>query len=225
MILWTCLNDSGDKSGNGFNGTDTDISWVAGKVGNAASFNGTTSKIDIANPGNVLDGKLLTVAFWLNIGSGGAADYRNVVDRVYNGQFACNIAYVSSAWVMRFAVKGVSGSGINNIPNTGLPTGEWVHVAYVYDGSVVMGYVNGVYKGSLTLAYGVLYASTAAARLGQRHDGLNKFGGLLNDVRIADEVVPVEEILAIVNFGKGTAELEPWQRTIQRTNKPVLIGV
>jgi len=59
--LWHLNWNSNDSSGNGNNWTDTSISYVDGKLWQCASFNGTTSKIDVWNiPLNVSD---ITIAF------------------------------------------------------------------------------------------------------------------------------------------------------------------
>ena len=39
-------SDANDASGNGRHGTSADVSFVAGKIRQAAGFNGTTSEID-----------------------------------------------------------------------------------------------------------------------------------------------------------------------------------
>lgn len=213
MRLWTCINDANDKTGNGLHGTPTNVSWVASTIGNAASFNGTTSKIDIANPGDIFDGKTLTVAAWIyRDGTSGTA-YPRIIDRVYNGQFSCYVREASNC--MGMAIKGVGGTADLTIvsPENSTPVNTVLHCVWCYNGTQVLTYINGVLAATTAANYGVLAASVSAIRVGDRADGTNrKFKGWINDLRVWGRVLPIEEIAAIYNFGRGTDEMEPWRR-------------
>lgn len=58
--------DSADSSGNWNNGTDTAISYVAGKFGNCASFNGSSSFINYTTPITTATNNL-TISLWVYI--------------------------------------------------------------------------------------------------------------------------------------------------------------
>jgi hypothetical protein len=220
IISWYKFNgDANDASGNGRHGTPTSVSWVAGKIGNAASFNGTTSLIDVANPGGVLDGKPLTVCAWLSRNGASGTTYPRVIDRVYNGQFTCYVSDNNNNLCM--AVKGIYSSGDyfgldGTVPSDGTPT----HAAWVYNGSQILTYINGTLAGTQIAPHGLLYASTSAIRIGDRMDGSNrKWKGWIDDLRVYDEALPAWQIAAIWNFGRGTSEMQPWQRLIVPTAK------
>ena len=211
-----------DTSGNGNHGTPTDVSFVAGKIGQAGSFNGTTSLIDVANPGNVLDGKLLTVCAWVYRNGVSGNTYPRVVDRVYNGQFACYVKDFDG--LMGMAVKGVGGSidYSAGFAGSAIPLSTWTHCAWVYDGTQIIAYVNGVQKTPAAANYGVLYASTSAIRIGDRMDGTNrKWKGPLDDVRIHDEVLPGWKIWELCH--PPSEEAEPWQRTIRPVVRKLIV--
>jgi hypothetical protein len=221
LIAWYKLNgDANDASGNGRHGTPTSVSWVAGKVGGAAGFNGMTSLIDVANPGSVLDGKPLTVCAWLSRNGTSGTIYPRVIDRVYNGQFACYVNESGNSLGM--AVKGIYSSGDyygldGTVPSDGTPT----HVAWVYNGSQILTYINGTLAGTQTANHGLLYASTSAVRIGDRMDGSNrKWKGWIDDLRVYDEVLPAWQIAAIYNNGRGSGELQPWQRLVRPVIMP-----
>jgi hypothetical protein len=46
---WPLNGNTNDVSGNGYDGTPTNITYVAGKIGQAASFNGTNSVSTVNN--------------------------------------------------------------------------------------------------------------------------------------------------------------------------------
>ena len=57
-------NDATDETGS-YDGTETDISYTFGRFGQAAVFNGSSSKIDINSLATVLDAQsIVTVSFW-----------------------------------------------------------------------------------------------------------------------------------------------------------------
>ena len=60
-------NNENDESGN-FNGTGTEIQYAAGRYGQAASFNGSSSNVDIGSFGSVFQ-QNFTVSLWFNLNS------------------------------------------------------------------------------------------------------------------------------------------------------------
>ena len=60
-------NNENDESGN-FNGTGTAIQYAAGRYGQAASFNGSSSNVDIGSFGSVFQ-QNFTVSLWFNLNS------------------------------------------------------------------------------------------------------------------------------------------------------------
>jgi hypothetical protein len=206
--------DVADASGNGRHGTPTNVSFVAGKIGQAASFNGTTSKIDVANPGDVFDGKLLTVCSWLSRNGASGTVGPRVVDRVFNGQFAVQVRDDTNR--MALAAKCVGGTfDITYLDGTVPPDGTATHATWVYTGTQILTYINGSLVGTQSANYGVLIASTSAMRIGDRVDGTNrKWKGWMGDLRIYNEALPAWKIQAIANDRRG--RYAPWEPKIVR---------
>ena len=67
---WNLNADSTSQVGS-FNGTDTAMSYTAGKFGNAATFNGTTSKIVIADNASLKPTGEFTIGCWFKTGTTG----------------------------------------------------------------------------------------------------------------------------------------------------------
>lgn len=58
--------DATDSSGNGRNGTASNVSWVSGKMWNAGSFNGTSSSIAIGNLTSAFSTEA-TIVMWVKL--------------------------------------------------------------------------------------------------------------------------------------------------------------
>ena len=71
---WNFNADSTSQVGS-FNGTDTAMSYTAGKFSNAATFNGTTSKIVIADNASLKPTGEFTIGCWFKTGVAGATKY------------------------------------------------------------------------------------------------------------------------------------------------------
>ena len=58
--------DAIDSSGNGYNGTPSNITWGVGKFGPAAVFNGSSSVITSSSAGGAINVSNLSFSLWLN---------------------------------------------------------------------------------------------------------------------------------------------------------------
>lgn len=207
LVAWYKCDDSSastvvvDSSGNGYDGTsvrNTDLMAAAGKVRGALDFNGTTDKVDVANPGSVLDGTYLTVMAWVYRNGTSGTTYPRIVDRVYNGQFALYITESGSH--IGVALKASSGTvDYPTLSSTdAVPVNTWVHVALVVRSTGISVYANGVDVGTGSVV-GTLAASASAIRIGERVDAgtARTFKGYIDDVRIYNEALTAAQIQAI----------------------------
>jgi hypothetical protein len=185
-----------DTSGNGFHGTATAVSYVAGKIGaQAAQFNGSSSFVSI--PRSVTGD--FTVALWVkttdSAGTGGAQWWagRGLVDgEVSGGAADWGTSVVSGKFV--FGV-GSPGGDVSVTSSTSVNDGQWHHVAATRDstGGAMQVYVDGVPRGS---GVGPIGARTAPAslRIGGILTGVNFLNGTLDDVRLYDRVLSASEV-------------------------------
>ncbi len=212
------LNDDVlDASGNSHHGTPTNVSYVAGKIRQAASFDGTSSYIVLPISSSVTS---LTLIGWFRC-TGPANVQRFCLD-IQTGR-------VGLAWQRGSVIPNLGlhdGTGWQLFGSTP-PQNEWHHVAYVLNAATGKAncYVDTVQSGS-ELNY-TPRAIGGQVRLGV-HCTVNSgwFIGYMDDVRLYDEALPLWKIKAIYNFGKGSEEVEPWQRlirpVIQRTAQSLI---
>ena len=140
---WKFNGDSVDAIG-GNNGTDTDITYVSGKINQAASFNGTSSKITIA-PFTIVYGNEYTFSFWIkthfvpglpNSGLGGV-----FCSTVNNYGFVNYSSYPPQQ--LGFAANlNTAGCATPNL-------GQWNHIVMTITGAgALQYYVNGKESGT-----------------------------------------------------------------------------
>jgi hypothetical protein len=217
LIAHYKLSDANDSSGNGRNGAATDVSYVAGKLGQAASFNGTTS---IINCGSEFIGtSALTIAAWIFLNGWGEGTAGSESGRILdNGKTLLWVQHNTGD--LRFSRDG--GTTPPQSANT-ISLSSWIHVAVTSTASGTTNfYVNGFLSGTANQAAGTPAAGTTNVCLGNRLATDRAFNGLLDDVRIYNEILPDWKIQAIFNFGKGSDLCEPWQRVFQPVIRPIV---
>jgi hypothetical protein len=119
-------NDTADASGHNLNATNTNVTYVTGKVGKAAHAVGMTRMTVTQNA--LLDPSALTIECWIHapIPGGGRA---GIVDN-------------DGDWGFFLQPNGdLQGVGLTSQAN--IPANTWTHVALTYDGTT-RHYVNGV---------------------------------------------------------------------------------
>ncbi len=146
----------------------------------AASFNGTTSYVDIPDNAELNPTAAITIEAW-------------VYPKVNNG---CNCIvgknWNSSYWFglncgegkLRFYPKGAA-SRVDG--NTVIPLDTWTHVAATYDGTTTRLYINGQLDASANLASGALAVNADPLYIGCDRDGTTKtyfWNGYIDNVRI-----------------------------------------
>jgi hypothetical protein len=188
-----------DDSGTGHNGTavrNTDLLAVAGKIGGALTFNGTT---DFVNVGNVIGTGAYTKVAWIKR-IVDARDFHNIVssDTSSNAFWHDKNGYLRAGHATSF--EQVKDS------NNALAVGVWYHVAVTFDPSVEAGkmvlYKDGV---QVKQAIGVPTQSPSTTTYIGRFLSTNvyNFNGSIDNVMILNRALTGEEISLLYNNGNG----------------------
>jgi len=236
-IRYPLKYDATDVSGNGLDGTPTDVSFGVVDGRSAGSFNGTSSKsVTTQN----ITSTAFSISLWFYCST--------IVASANDPLFAkWNAGANKRSWILALNNNGtgnvmfcVSGSGYNYMyktsANSVFTAATWHHLVATYDAGTYAAYIDGVSVGlSTSTSSGTVtaapHSNDADARLGStKHEsGSERFGAVsLKDVRVYDEVLPTWKIKALYNGGRGSEECEPWQRLVQRTVQPTirhLVGV
>ena len=126
-----------DSSGNGYNGTATSVTYAAGRFGDAAVFNGSSSFVTLPDSSSISQINNFSWSFWVKpngfVSYGTIAtfysDYRNYVD-------------IRTGGILGFGTT--SGNQLNT-PTNSITNGVWQHVALTKSSTAGTAiYINGV---------------------------------------------------------------------------------
>lgn len=231
---WAGEGDTADRA-FGNTGIPTSISYAAGEVGSAFSFNGTSSSIRIpaSGPLNVGTGPGFTIEAWIN-----PTDAGNGHPIAEWSPQTSGLAYGTHFWIGHpslppgyFYANIVDTSGGFHVIDTDpglIVAGSFQHVAVTYDkaSGTARLYLNGTIVRELNL--GTFTPQTSYdLYLGRRPPGdVNSklFSGLIDEVGVYSRALSSSEILDTYNAGSSGKCLTAPVVTLQPTNMTVITG-
>lgn len=200
--------NANDESVNSNDGTVNGASLTLDRFGNvdsAYSFDGIADYMDLGNDASVQFSGTPTMSVfgWVNLS--GAATYIGI-DK-YNSQGSspggANIGYY-----LAFAdtggntvVRAGFGNGVETKidATTDISDGDWHHVGWTWDGSLVEIYVDGALDFSQSYTSGII-DNDQALSVAKRIDlPTNIYAGLMDDIRIYDNVLSESDISKLFN--------------------------
>ena len=194
MVAYYPLDgDATDATGNGHDGTIMgDPQFVPGKFGQALEFE-DRDYVQVTGYIPISGGADRTVTAWVKM-----------EDLGVQGIVAWGIIQAQSKWVIRLSTKGqirleIEGDAIKG--NTRLVDGEWHHIAvsFANDGTPELGevelYADGVLQSHAQSTTKIDTSETGNLEIGRnlKNDGF--FQGAIDEVKIYDRALSVEEIL------------------------------
>ena len=188
---------------------------VAGMVGQAFSFDGTNSVIQIPDSPQ-LDPANLTVEAWVlfsaldSDGAGGSPPGQQYIifkQNSLNGyleSYSLSKARTDGGDVFSFSVSSAAGDVLSLQSATLVTTGVWYHVAGVRDSNSTQLYVNGQLESQTNASFPQDYGTNAFffGSSGQASWD-HKFAGLLDEVSLYGRALGTNEIAAIYAAGAG----------------------
>ncbi len=197
-VLWHRYDDSAspvtDHGGNGFTGVLSGPSYAGPTPdgsANALSFAaGNTYNVNGLAGFNF--GSQLTVQLWIKwVGLSGS--YRGVVGNGYftGGGFEIRFGRESAGTRLGMRVNTVSSAAAGDLF---LSSNVWHHVAMVYNGSSLKGYLDGA-QGFSTPLSGAIKVVGNALRVGNNIGGISEpYAGFVDDLRIDTAALPPGEL-------------------------------
>jgi len=186
---WALNGDSTDALG-AYNGTDTAMSYAAGKIGNGGSFNGSTSKIVL---GTVpLDSNNWSMSCWMkptSVASGRSFAYYGAGPTFYMSSGAFWVAHTGTL-DLNFVVT--------------VATGTWQHMAATRSGSTITAYMDGVQVARNT-AFAATFTADTTVQLGISTAYGEPYTGMLDECAIWDHALSATDVAALYNYGAGLA--------------------
>jgi hypothetical protein len=178
--------------------------YVAGKIGQAATFDGIT----YFDGHELQHGYKFTAMCWARVHVAGEGSHRVILSKentAYDGwEIACN----SNEAKFRVTIQDVATTLIDrSISGTmGYTNDVWTHVAMTYENKTMKFYIDGVLVDtSQNLSLLEDWDMLQVFHIGSRRPARStKFDGDIDDVRIYTYVLDDNEISAIHNSGNGT---------------------
>ena len=183
--------DAGDSSGNGHNGTASNVTYAAGEFDDAAVFNGSSSKISVTGLGSILAS--FSISSWFN-----AISDTNL-----------NIIYAlgwDTPGDSRIALRVDNGSikinaGTDNTWRTlsSYSTGVWYNIVTSYNDNLnqITIYINGQEELSYSTDIGANLSRNFV--IGEFGSASRYFNGKIDQVRIFNRALDAGEVAQLAN--------------------------
>jgi hypothetical protein len=192
-----------DASGHGVTGTIQGATWTAGgRYGNALSFDGSSSYVDLGNPALLQITGSMTWSAWVKAGANPADDGEIVAKSDSTSGWQLKTSPDTGPQTFGIRVSG-GGTTLAKRYSTSIRSlGVWYHVAGVYDASAttLSVYVNGVLDNGALI--GTIPASQVNSavnvNIGRRTGGFY-FNGVIDEVRIYNRALSAAEVQADMN--------------------------
>jgi hypothetical protein len=178
----------GDASGNGNTGScpagACPATALLGKVGTAASFDGTNDQIIIPDSPS-LRTRQFTIALWVNPRQV-KSDYQPLIAKEDSSGKNRNywLSMQGSSTRIHYAVwasdcvTSIAGDSISQ-----LTMNNWTHVVLTFDGSRESIYINGTLEGFVATPASLCQAAVPI-KIGKETSAFQPFNGSLDDIRI-----------------------------------------
>jgi len=202
-----------------------DTKFVDGKIGKALQFDGSGDYVDCGTNSAFNITGPITVETWANFNDLSARSLVSKWGDDVNSNYSWLLfANLWNSGEVNFLVSG-NGTGYSNCASGAgkITTGNWYHIAGVYDTSSIKLYINGNLVA--TNSSGIpssIKVSTIPLQIGVDSDGASEskiryFNGKMDDVRIYNYARTAEQILQDYNAGATTrlgaqsaGEKDPW---------------
>ncbi len=209
VAYWPLNLDVKDVGGH-YDGTATDITYTNGKFNQAASFNGSSSHIDVSNGLGTSGDRTRSV--WIYISGLPAASSGDNI--YYLGATGSNAYYesllvreIGGSYHIRWHDRYNTGSPVNDDildSITTVTTDVWYHVAIVRDGTTQKMYINGSLDNSRTNTYSIVDNTAYPLSIGQWNgsSACCYYEGLMEQLRFYTSALSDSDILDIYNNSK-----------------------
>jgi hypothetical protein len=195
--LWRLNGNSNDASGNGNNGTDTNITYsqANGRLNQGAGFNGTSSKIALASTASLKPAKLTILATVRTTDNG---NYRQIFHHSSDEYATRGIQLrktntnLVNFLIARGTSGGVDGVDFKNLYSTiTINDGQWHQIDATYDGSYMRIFIDGKLNNEVAWTYDPVYDATyCRANIGTNQYYRNNYAyywtGAIDEVLLDD---------------------------------------
>ena len=191
LAVYPLNGDVKDYSGNGHNGVNNGVSFVAGKINQAGDFEASEGDTIVITH-SAFSGTKFSFSGWINPESDSA--FQRIIE-TNSSEF--NITSSTTNWT-DIRNNQFFGAGAFIYTTTDIPLGSWTHIAITVDLTItsnnVKVYVNGVLDTthSKTLTSPYSFTVTTLGGFATRY-----YDGLQDEIRLYDHVLTQAEVTAL----------------------------
>ena len=207
---WRAEGNTNDSVGSNNGTLHGGITFAAGKLGQAFSFDGSVAQYVSVPHASSLD--ILgnhSIAFWVKLGELPATGKSYLlVSKWTNGLEHKQVAVGPDGKISYFLFGTTATSGVTS--TAALQTGVWTHIATTYDGGYMKIYINGVQNAS-TPANNDVWDSTGTLYLGYNPEisSSQYFKGQLDEIGWYNRTLSQAEITVISNSAPDSFSFPP----------------
>ena len=204
VALWSGNGNAKDSFGNNNGMLRGNMNFASGKVGQAFVFDGGSAYVEVPSSAKITPTGSFTVMTWVNYSrtSGGPPSVPIVgKGQDVNGPLDWFLG-ISPDRRLRPHVNTDDGNWVYFDCATPLDFGKWYHVAMVYDGASLRGYVNGMLDGTHAVS-GTVQATDYSLRIGV-YAPINATGGdklslpgEIDEVSLYNRALTAKEVKAV----------------------------
>lgn len=205
------LDNSSDDETGVYDGASTDVLYTFGRFGQAAVFNGSSSKIVLPS----IDWTTITISFWINARSDSEGGNRNNVasDGTINRNcIFINKDYIGDGRVPLNSISYFDNSYANSVSAT-WEDDTWIHIAVTLSGQDMAIYKNGILADSATISG----RPTGNKTYNWGKNGTSFFTGNLDQIRLFASVLSADKITELYNE-KPCADTSNFKATLYDGN-------
>ena len=196
LAYFTMDDNSIDSVAGKYNGTDTGITYGAGKIANGSKFSGLSSKINISNDEDFYFGTgEWTVNFWVNSTS--------PADEGFVGTYH----YVDDGWMIYTDVGSQlrfrNGGDLSFASGYTIPGDTWVMITMTRNATHWSFYANGDLKAMNVAGLGLATNNENLTWGGVETNSVKSLTGSLDEAFFANRSWDASEILDLYNVGSG----------------------
>ena len=196
-----------DASGLGNAGTIAGASWTTqGRFGGGLAFDGVNDSISVPDAPSLDLTTGMTLEAWA-FPTTLAARWRTVLFKERAGNLVYGL-YANRNTSVPTAEATIGGSVRGVVGGSQIPLNAWTHLAATYDGTMLRLFVNASQVGQL-LAPGSIAVSTGLLKIGGNGIWGEWFIGVLDEIRVYNRALTVEELVADQARGVTTEDTAP----------------
>jgi len=202
--------NSNDVTGNGYNGTDTAITYGTsyGKINQGALFNGSSSRILLGSTSSLVMNSNISVSVWIKPSALPTSGTLMTIvgkysDSTGNGGYDLRLYNNSGTQEIDFTITTSAGTSASAAYKYALPLGTWYHLVGTNDGTTSSLYLNGILVAAVAIGNPALSTGSTPniGCLDLVGTLMRFFNGSIDEVGVWNRALTSSEVSQLYNNG------------------------